>query len=98
MRLLRRGLRVIAVTLLAVAVGEVVNQIRNGGRWNLRWLAAAVVLAVLAESVDLWPGTRDSARGPGDAAGSVSKIYRATQLILWRTLLNVRLPSTKKIA
>ena len=42
MRLLRTGLRVLAVALVAVASGVAVNQVLNGGQWNVRWLAAAV--------------------------------------------------------
>ena len=59
MRLLRRVLRIVAASALTVAVGVAVNQVLNGGRWNLRWLVAAVVLAVLAEALDLWLGTHD---------------------------------------
>ena len=69
MRLLRRGLRVVAVGLLAVASGISVNQVLNGGRWNLWWLVAAVVLAVLAEGLDLWLGIHD--RDRADAARPV---------------------------
>jgi len=71
MRLVRRCLRVIAAGAGVVAVGVAVNQVLNGGRWNLRWLVAAVVLAVLSEGVDLWLGTHDGDHGPGDAAGPV---------------------------
>ena len=42
MRLLRTGLRVLAVALVAVASGVAVNQVLNDGQWNVRWLAAAV--------------------------------------------------------
>jgi hypothetical protein len=59
MRLLRIGLRVIAVGAMTVAVGVAVNQVLNGGRWNLRWLIVAVALAVLAEALNLWLGTHD---------------------------------------
>jgi hypothetical protein len=57
-----------AAALVAVALGVAVNQVLNGGRWNVRWLVAAVVLGALAEGLDLWLGTRDSARGPSDEA------------------------------
>lgn len=59
MRLLRRVSRLIAVGAMTVAVGVAVNQVLNGGRWNLWWLAAAVVLAMLAEVLNRWLGTRD---------------------------------------
>ena len=59
MRLLRRGLRVIAAGAVTVAVGVAVNQVLNGSRWNLWWLVAAVALAVLAETLDLWLGAHD---------------------------------------
>ena len=42
-----------------MAVGVAVNQVLNGGRWNLPWLVAAVVLAVLSEALDLWLGKHD---------------------------------------
>ena len=61
MRLVRRCLRVVAAGAGVVAVGVAVNQVLNGGRWNPRWLVAAVVLAVLSEGFDLWLG--DSRRG-----------------------------------
>ena len=60
-----------AAALVAVALGVAVNQVLNGGRWNVPWLVAAVVLAAIAETLDLWLGTRDSARGHGDAARPV---------------------------
>ena len=66
MRSLRGGLRVVAAGSAAVAVGVAVNQVLNGGRWNLRWLVTAVVLAVLSEGINLWLGTREAA--PNDAA------------------------------
>jgi hypothetical protein len=68
MRLLRRGLRAVAAGLVAVALGVAVNQVLNGGRWNLRWLVAAVVLAALSEGLDLWLGTREGDQGPDVAA------------------------------
>src|SRR5215471_5994075 len=68
MRLVRTGLRVIAVGLVAVASGVAVNQVLNGGQWNLRWLVGAIVLAALSEGLDLWLGTRDSAHGREAAA------------------------------
>ena len=71
MRLLRGGLRIIAVALVTVAAGVAVNQVLNGGQWNVRWLVAALVLAALAEGLDLWLGTRDGARDLGDGAGPV---------------------------
>lgn len=76
MKFLRRVLRVIAAGALAVAVGVAVNQVLNGGRWNLWWLVAAVVLAVLSEALDWWLGTRDS---EGISAG-------AARPVLWPTL------------
>ena len=41
MKLLRRSLRVVAIGAVAVAVGVAVNQVLNGGRWNLWRLVAA---------------------------------------------------------
>ena len=52
-------------------MGVAVNQVLNGGRWNLRWLVAAVVLAVLSESADLWLGTHDGDTGLDEAARPV---------------------------
>jgi TPR repeat protein len=63
MTLLRRGLRVTAAAVVTVAVGVAVNQVLNGGRWDVRWLAAAVVLAAVAEGLDVWLG-RDTVRRP----------------------------------
>ena len=74
MRLLRRGLRVVAAGLIAVTSGVSVNQVLNGGRWNLWWLAAAVAAAFFAEGLDLWLGFHD--RDPGDA----------TRPVLWPAL------------
>jgi tetratricopeptide (TPR) repeat protein len=68
MTLLRRGLRVIAVAVVTVAVGVAVNQVLNGGRWDVRWLAAAIALAAVAEGLDVWLGKRDGARPPADEA------------------------------
>jgi hypothetical protein len=62
MMLLRRGLRIVAAGAVTVAVGVAVNQVLNGGRWNLWWLVAAVVLAVLAEALDLWLGIHDNSQ------------------------------------
>jgi Tfp pilus assembly protein PilF len=76
MRLLRTGLRIVAVVLVALASGVSVNQVLNGGQWNLWWLAAAAMLGMLAESCDLWLGIHDRDRGLGDAA----------QPVLWRRL------------
>ena len=69
MRLLRRCLRVVAAGAGVVAVGVAVNQVLNGGRWNLRWLVAAVVLAVLSEGFDLWLGTHEGDNGPAIRPG-----------------------------
>lgn len=76
MKFLRRALRVIAAGALAVAVGVAVNQVLNGGHWNVRWLIAALVLAVLSEALDWWLGTHEGDRGVAEAARPV----------LWRTL------------
>ena len=51
-----------------MAVGVAVNQVLNGGRWNLPWLVAAVVLAILSEALDLWLGKHDGDRGADNAA------------------------------
>jgi hypothetical protein len=56
-------LRVVTVGLLAVAGAVAANQVLNNGRWNPKWLIAAVVLAVLAEGLDMWLGTRDGDHG-----------------------------------
>jgi hypothetical protein len=71
MKLLRRSLRVVAAAALAVALGVAANQVLNGGRLNLWWLAAAVVLAVLSEALDLWLGTHDRDHDAADAARPV---------------------------
>jgi hypothetical protein len=71
MRLLRRSLRVIAVAVLAVASAVAVNQVLSGGRWSVGWLVAALVLAMLAEGLDLWLGTRETVGGPGAVARPV---------------------------
>ena len=47
------------------------NQVLNGGKWNLPWLAGAIVLAVFAEGLNLRLETRDSAHGRDTAAGPV---------------------------
>jgi TolA-binding protein len=67
-RLLRGGLRVVAAGALAVALGVAVNQVLNGGRWNLRWLVAAVAIAVLSEALNRWLGTHGGDHAPADAA------------------------------
>jgi hypothetical protein len=67
MRLMRRSLRVFAVGLVAVASGVSANQVLNGHHWNLWWLGTAVVVAVLAASLDLWLGIHDRDHGPNDA-------------------------------
>ena len=64
MTVLRRGLRVIAVAVVTVAVGIAINQVLNGGRWDLWWLVAAIALAVVAAGLDVWLGSRDGARQP----------------------------------
>ena len=71
MRLVRGCLRVVAAGAGVVAVGVAVNQVLNGGRWNLRWLIAAFVLAVLSGTLDLWLGSRDGDHGPVDLARPV---------------------------
>ena len=66
MRLQRKGLRVIAAGAATVAVGVAVNQVLNGGKWNLVALVAATVLAILAEALNLWLGTHDEDPSPDD--------------------------------
>ena len=63
---MRKVLRAVVVGLAAVAVGVATNQVLNGGRWDLPWLAGAIVLAALAEGVNLLLEARGRAR-PGDA-------------------------------
>ena len=57
---LRGSWRPIAVGVLAVAVSVAGNQILNGGKWNLWWLLGAIVLAVLAEGLNMWLGSHES--------------------------------------
>jgi hypothetical protein len=76
MRLVRAGLRVVAGGIITVALGVSVNQVVNGGRWDPRWLVAAVILAVAAEGTDVWLGTR----GHGDSRGEVARP------VLWQGL------------
>jgi tetratricopeptide (TPR) repeat protein len=59
--LVRIALRVIGGAVLAVAVGVAGNQVLNDGKWNPRWLAGAVVLAVAAECFARWLAPRDAA-------------------------------------
>jgi TPR repeat protein len=55
----RKALRVIAAAAATVAVAVAVNQVLNGGRWNLWALVAAIALAIVSEALDLWLGTQD---------------------------------------
>ncbi|MDQ2815555.1 MAG: hypothetical protein M3Z75_27840 [Actinomycetota bacterium] len=71
MSLLRKGLRIVAAGAATVAVGVAVNQVLNGGRWNLRWLVAAIVLAMSAEFLDLWLGTHEKGDGHAVRPGPV---------------------------
>lgn len=71
MRLLRGCLRVVAAGAGVVAVGVAVTQVLNGGRWHLRWLFAAVVLAVLSAGFDRRLGAHDGNNGTGDATRPV---------------------------
>jgi hypothetical protein len=61
--LARNALRVVAVASGGVAVGVATNQVLNGGKWNLRWLVGAIVLAVLAGSLGEWLAARGVAAG-----------------------------------
>ena len=63
MVLARNALRVVAVASGGVAVGVATNQVLNGGKWNLRWLVGAIVLAVLAGSLGEWLAARGAAAG-----------------------------------
>jgi hypothetical protein len=61
MVLVRNALRVVAVASGGVAVGVATNQVLNGGKWNLRWLVGAIVLAVLAGTLGEWLAARGAA-------------------------------------
>jgi hypothetical protein len=60
---MRRALRAVVVELVAVAVGVSGNQVLNGGKWNLAWLAGTIVLAALTGGLNFWLETRDGAHG-----------------------------------
>lgn len=57
----RNALRVAAVAFGGVAVGVATNQVLNGGKWDLRWLVGAIVLAALTGSLGEWLAARDAA-------------------------------------
>ena len=52
MKVTRPVLRVAAVAVIGVAVAVSVTQVISGGRWDWWWLAAALVLAILAGVLD----------------------------------------------
>ncbi|MFI0411516.1 tetratricopeptide repeat protein [Actinomadura sp. 3N508] len=55
-----------------VAVGVAINQILNGGAWNLMWLIISLAAAITAESVNIWIGHQDTSldqQGTGPPAG-----------------------------
>ena len=75
MKLARPALRTVVVAAAGVAVAVAVTQVISGGRWDWRWLAAALLLAIVAGVLDqqlgrrtddtrpqpaLWPALRDS--------------------------------------
>jgi len=49
-----------------------VNQVLNGGHWNLRWLVGAILVAVLAEALNLWLGDRAETAAPAGASAPVA--------------------------
>jgi membrane protein implicated in regulation of membrane protease activity len=61
-------MRAVVVGIAAVAVGVATNQVLNGGKWNLPWLIGAVLLAALAEGINLWLEARDQGRKSNAAA------------------------------
>jgi hypothetical protein len=69
---LRVVLRVVAAATVVVAVGVAVNQVLNGGKWNLRWLVGAILVAVLAEALNLWLGDRGETAAPAGASARVA--------------------------
>jgi hypothetical protein len=76
---MRRFLRAVVVGIAAVAVGVATNQVLNGGRWNLPWLIGAVLLAALAEGINLWMEARDQGRKSDAAGGEVAGGRRLVQ-------------------
>jgi hypothetical protein len=80
---MRKFLRAVVVGLAAVAVGVATNQVLNGGQWNLPWLAGAIVLAALAEGLNLWLEARGQARrgkaGAADGEGAAGTGRRLVQ-------------------
>ncbi|WP_165964498.1 tetratricopeptide repeat protein [Actinomadura sp. KC216] len=61
-----------------MAVGVAINQILNGGTWNLMWLIISLTAAMTAESINVWIGRQDNSldqqsigppAGPGNTAG-----------------------------
>ena len=49
---MRRALWAVVVALVAVAVSVSANQVLNGGKWNLTWLAVAIMVAAVGAVVD----------------------------------------------
>ena len=82
---MRKFLRAIVVGLAAVAVGVATNQVLNGGKWDLPWLVGAILLAALAEGINLWVEARDQARrreargteGRGSGAAGWRQVQKA---------------------
>jgi hypothetical protein len=59
---MRKFLRAVVVGIVAVAVGVATNQVLNGGKRSLPWLAGAILLAAVAEGINLWLEARTQAR------------------------------------
>ncbi|CNE98014.1 LuxR family transcriptional regulator [Mycobacterium tuberculosis] len=64
MKGLRRAARTVSTAAGTVAAGVAVNQILNGGIWNISWLIASMTIATAAEAANFWLGRLDT--GPGD--------------------------------
>ncbi|WP_433241100.1 ATP-binding protein [Actinomadura nitritigenes] len=64
MRLFQWGARLVCVAAGTVAVGVAVNQILNGGVWNIPWLVASLIAAGAAEALNVWLGRVDQLSDP----------------------------------
>lgn len=58
-------MRLISAASGTVAAGVAINQILNGGVWNLSWLIVSLVVAVAAEGLNLWLNHWEPAAGKG---------------------------------
>lgn len=60
MKGLRRAARTVSTAAGTVAAGVAVNQILNGGMWNIPWLIASMTIATAAEAANFWLSRMDT--------------------------------------